>query len=84
MRIRLKLVKVGMNMQDATIADWLKKPGDAFAEGEALYAIETEKVTQDVLATAPGRLIEILVPKASDAKVGQAVCVVETDVDKSE
>jgi pyruvate/2-oxoglutarate dehydrogenase complex dihydrolipoamide acyltransferase (E2) component len=77
MKITLKLIRVGMNMQEATIAKWLKAPGESFAEGDALYAIETEKVTQDVLATGPGTLLEILVPEGQDARVGQAVCVVE-------
>jgi pyruvate/2-oxoglutarate dehydrogenase complex dihydrolipoamide acyltransferase (E2) component len=77
MKITLKLIRVGMNMQEATIAQWLRAPGEAFAEGDPLYAIETEKVTQDVLATAPGTLLEILVPAGQDAKVGQGVCVVE-------
>ena len=77
MKITLKLIRVGMNMQEATIAKWMKAPGESFAEGDALYAIETEKVTQDVLATAPGTLLEILVPSGQDARVGQGICVVE-------
>jgi pyruvate/2-oxoglutarate dehydrogenase complex dihydrolipoamide acyltransferase (E2) component len=80
MKIKLKLIRVGMTMQEATIAEWFKKPGDIFAEGDALYAIETEKVTQDVLATNAGRLNEILVPQGAEAKVGEAVCVIDTDL----
>ena len=77
MKVTLKLVRVGMNMQEATIAQWLKAPGDRFVAGDALYAIETEKVTQDVLATAPGTLVEVLVPAGQEARVGEGVCVVE-------
>jgi pyruvate/2-oxoglutarate dehydrogenase complex dihydrolipoamide acyltransferase (E2) component len=77
MKITLKLVRVGMNMQEATIAQWLKAPGDSFVEGDPLYAIETEKVTQDVLATASGTLLEVLVPAGQEARVGEGVCVVE-------
>ena len=77
MKVTLKLSRVGMNMQEATIAAWLKSPGESFAQGDVLYAFETEKVTQDVLATGPGTLLEILVPAGQDAKVGQGVCVVD-------
>jgi pyruvate/2-oxoglutarate dehydrogenase complex dihydrolipoamide acyltransferase (E2) component len=77
MKITLKLVRVGMNMQEATISQWLKSPGESFVAGDALYAFETEKVTQDVLATGPGTLLEILVPAGADARVGQGVCVVD-------
>ena len=79
MKIKLKLARVGMNMQEATIVEWFKKPGDRFAEGDPLYAYETEKVTQEVEATAPGQLLEILIEAGTDANVGDVVCVVEVD-----
>jgi pyruvate/2-oxoglutarate dehydrogenase complex dihydrolipoamide acyltransferase (E2) component len=79
MRIKLKLVRVGMNMTEATIAQWFKQPGERFAAGEPLYAIETEKVTQDVEATAPGMLVEILAPVGTDVVVGAPVCSVDLE-----
>jgi pyruvate/2-oxoglutarate dehydrogenase complex dihydrolipoamide acyltransferase (E2) component len=79
MRVKLKLIRVGMNMTEATIAQWFKEPGDRFAAGEALYAIETEKVTQDVTATAQGTLVEILAPAGSDVAVGAPVCTVDLE-----
>ena len=66
-----------MSMQEATIVEWLKQPGDVFREGEALYSIETDKVSQEVTATAPGRMVEILVPAGEDAPVGGALCVID-------
>ena len=39
MKITLKLSRVGMNMQEATIAKWHKQVGDTFAKDEALYEI---------------------------------------------
>jgi pyruvate/2-oxoglutarate dehydrogenase complex dihydrolipoamide acyltransferase (E2) component len=80
MRITLKLTRVGMSMQEATIAQWFKKPGDSFEQGEALYAIETDKVTQEVEATARGRLLEVFVDEGEDVEVGGAICVVDVEV----
>lgn len=77
MKMTLKLARVGMNMQEATISAWLKHPGEHFDEGDPLYAIETEKVVQDVLANASGTLLEILVPAGENAAVGDLLCVVE-------
>jgi pyruvate/2-oxoglutarate dehydrogenase complex dihydrolipoamide acyltransferase (E2) component len=79
MRIKLKLVRVGMNMTEATIAQWFKQPGERFVTGEPLYSIETEKVTQDVEATAPGTLVEILAPAGSEVAVGASVCSVDLE-----
>ena len=77
MKVTLKLSRVGMNMQEATIAKWHKKPGDSFQKDEALYEIETEKVTQEVVAPGVGKLLEILVPEGDTAQVNGGVCVVE-------
>jgi pyruvate/2-oxoglutarate dehydrogenase complex dihydrolipoamide acyltransferase (E2) component len=77
MKVTLKLSRVGMNMQEATIAKWHKKPGDSFQKDEALYEIETEKVTQEVVAPGVGKLLEILVPEGESAQVNGGVCVVE-------
>jgi pyruvate/2-oxoglutarate dehydrogenase complex dihydrolipoamide acyltransferase (E2) component len=77
MKINLKLARVGMNMAEATIAKWHKQPGDSFANGEVLYEIETDKVTQEVTAPSDGTLLEILVPAGEIAEVGAAVCSVD-------
>lgn len=80
MKINLKLARVGMNMQEATIVKWHKQPGDSFRAGDELYDIETEKVTQEVEATGDGALLEILVPEGEEAQVGQAVCAVDMEL----
>ncbi|HEY2591238.1 MAG TPA: lipoyl domain-containing protein [Steroidobacteraceae bacterium] len=77
MKVNLKLNRVGMNMQEATIAKWHKRPGEAFKTGDPLYDIETEKVTQEVTASGDGTLVEIFVPAGENAAVGAAVCAVE-------
>jgi len=77
MKIKLKLPRFGMNMEEATVVKWHKQPGDPIKEGDGLYEIETEKVTQVVEATGDGVLVEILVGEDEIAEVGQAVCVVE-------
>jgi pyruvate/2-oxoglutarate dehydrogenase complex dihydrolipoamide acyltransferase (E2) component len=77
MKVDLKLARVGMNMAEATIAKWHKQPGDAFRNGDVLYEIETDKVTQEVTATSDGTLLQILVPAGEIAEVGAAVCSVD-------
>jgi pyruvate/2-oxoglutarate dehydrogenase complex dihydrolipoamide acyltransferase (E2) component len=77
MTVELKLVRVGMNMEEATIAKWYKQVGEVFAEGEPVYSIETDKVTYDVEAPFSGRLLEIKVPEGEVAAVGQAVALAE-------
>ena len=66
-----------MNMEEATIVKWHKGVGESFLEGDAIYDVETDKVTQVVEATGGGTLVEILIPEGEDAQVGDAICVVE-------
>ena len=80
MKVNLKLARIGMNMQEATIVKWHKQAGEEFRKGDILYEIETEKVTQEVEAQGDGRMLEILVPEEQDAKVGQVLCVVDVDL----
>lgn len=66
-----------MNMEEATIVKWHKGVGESFLEGDAIYEVETDKVTQVVEATGGGTLVEILIPEGEDAQVGDEICVVE-------
>jgi len=77
MKVSVKLTRVGMNMEEATITKWHKQPGESFRIGDILYEIETEKITQEVEATGDGKLLEVSVPEGEIAKVGQQICVVD-------
>ena len=77
MKVGLKLSRVGMSMEEATITKWHKRPGEAFRKGEALYDIETEKVTMEVEAPCDGIMIEPNIEVGDNAEVGQVVCTIE-------
>jgi pyruvate/2-oxoglutarate dehydrogenase complex dihydrolipoamide acyltransferase (E2) component len=79
MRVRVKLPKIGMTMEEATVVRFCKQPGEPFSKGDSLYEIETEKISQEVEATGDGVMVEHSVPAGSDVRVGESVCVVETD-----
>jgi 2-oxoglutarate dehydrogenase E2 component (dihydrolipoamide succinyltransferase) len=76
-KTKLKLARVGMNMEAATIVKWHKRPGDSVKAGEALYDFETEKVTQEVPSPADGTLTEIYVQEGETAQVGDQLCLVD-------
>jgi pyruvate/2-oxoglutarate dehydrogenase complex dihydrolipoamide acyltransferase (E2) component len=80
LKVTLKLARIGMSMQVATIAEWLIPAGTGFSQGDPLYAIETDKVTQEVLATGRGRMLEVLVEAGDEVAVGAAVCVIDIDL----
>lgn len=77
MKVVLKMPKLSMNMDEATIVTWHRNVGDVFAAGEILYSVETEKVTSDVEAPCAGTMLEIMVPAGGEAEVGQSVCRID-------
>lgn len=78
MKVRLKLARIGMNMEEGTIVKWHVSAGQAFKTGDILYEVETEKVTNEVEAPGNGTMVEILVGEDEIAEVGQDVCIVES------
>jgi pyruvate/2-oxoglutarate dehydrogenase complex dihydrolipoamide acyltransferase (E2) component len=65
-------------MEEATIVRFCRQPGEAFSKGDPLYEIETEKISQEFVATGDGVMVEHAVPEGTDVRVGELVCVVET------
>jgi pyruvate/2-oxoglutarate dehydrogenase complex dihydrolipoamide acyltransferase (E2) component len=78
MRVRVKLPKLGMTMEEATIVRFCRQPGEAFRKGDPLYEIETDKISQEIEATQDGVMVEHAAPEGGDIGVGEPVCVVET------
>ena len=70
----LKLPRMGMNVEEGTIVEWHKKPGEKFIAGEALYSIETDKTTAEVEAPCDGILEAINVNVGDDVSVGDDIC----------
>jgi pyruvate/2-oxoglutarate dehydrogenase complex dihydrolipoamide acyltransferase (E2) component len=50
------LPKIGFSMNEATLAEWMVADGAAVSEGQALYAIESDKSTQEIESPASGTL----------------------------
>jgi pyruvate dehydrogenase E2 component (dihydrolipoamide acetyltransferase) len=63
-------------METGTIVRWLKSEGDQVEKGEALYELDTEKVTQEVEADKSGVLLKILAQEGEEIDVGKAIAVI--------
>ena len=75
MAVEIKLPRLGQGMESGTIVRWLKSEGEAVAKGEALYELDTDKVTQEVEADAEGTLLKIVVAEG-EVEVGMTVAVI--------
>jgi 2-oxoglutarate dehydrogenase E2 component (dihydrolipoamide succinyltransferase) len=70
MGVEIKVPVLGESVTEATVARWLKKPGEAVAADEAVVELETDKVTLEVNATQAGTLAEIVVNEGDTVTVG--------------
>lgn len=52
----LTLPKLGFSMTEGELSEWLVADGDQVVEGQAIYALESEKSTQEVEAPAAGTI----------------------------
>lgn len=57
--MRLRLPKIGMEMTEATLSEWLVADGSRVEAGAPIYCIETEKVEHEVEAPVAGTLRQL-------------------------
>ncbi len=69
----LTMPKLSDSMADAVIVRWLKSAGEAFARGEGLIEVETDKATVIYEAEWDGTLDSILVPEGATVAVGETI-----------
>lgn len=79
--IQIILPKMGESVMEATITNWLKKPGDKIEKDELFVTIGTDKVDSDLPSEYEGILKEILVQEGEEAKVGHPIAIMEVSAD---
>jgi pyruvate dehydrogenase E2 component (dihydrolipoamide acetyltransferase) len=69
----LTMPKLSDSMADAVIIRWLKSPGEAFARGDALIEVETDKATVVYEAESDGTIGSILAPEGATVAIGAPI-----------
>ena len=70
MAIEIQVPQLGESISEATVARWMKQPGEAVAADEPLVELETDKVTVEVPAPRSGVLEAILAAEGEEVEVG--------------
>ncbi|WP_144299870.1 2-oxoglutarate dehydrogenase complex dihydrolipoyllysine-residue succinyltransferase [Elioraea rosea] len=70
MSVEIKVPALGESVTSATVARWMKKPGEAVAADEPIVELETDKVTVEVPAPAAGTIEAIAADEGSEVEVG--------------
>lgn len=71
------LPKMGQSITEATIIQWHVAENESFEEGDVLLEVATDKVDNEVVAPAAGKLIKKLEQEEAVVPVEEAIAVVQ-------
>jgi 2-oxoglutarate dehydrogenase E2 component (dihydrolipoamide succinyltransferase) len=70
MAYEIRVPALGESIVEATVARWIKQPGDAVAIGEPVVELETDKVNLEVAADEAGVLDSITKAEGDQVEIG--------------
>lgn len=79
MKVRVKVPKLGLTIEEVTLASWDKAVGDKVAADEILATVEADKANYEIVAPVAGLLIEQSAAVDDTIEVGGLVGIIESD-----
>jgi 2-oxoglutarate dehydrogenase E2 component (dihydrolipoamide succinyltransferase) len=79
MSIEVKVPAVGESITSGVISAWHKYTGDVVSDGEALFTLETDKISTEIPANGTGQL-QVQVEAGQEVKIGQVVALLDENV----
>ena len=78
MATEVKVPTLGESITEATLGEWLKKPGDAVAADEPIASLETDKVSVEVPSPVAGTMGDYSVQVGDTVEVGAVIASIES------
>jgi 2-oxoglutarate dehydrogenase E2 component (dihydrolipoamide succinyltransferase) len=76
MSVEVKIPAVGESIESGVVSVWHKKSGDFVNAGDALFTLETDKVSTEIVAEKAG-VLETNVPEGQEVKIGEVVATID-------
>src|SRR4051794_41636602 len=76
MTAEIRVPTLGESVTEATVAKWLKQPGDRVERDEPIVELETDKVTVEVPAPQAGVIGAIQAEEGSNVPVGAVLGII--------
>lgn len=80
MATEVQVPTLGESVTEATIGEWLKKPGDPVKLDEPIASLETDKVAVEVPAPVSGVMGQHLAKEGDTVNVGAVIATIEDSV----
>src|SRR5215831_18625816 len=76
MNTEVTVPPVGESITSGVVSVWHKKSGEVVKAGDALFTLETDKVSTEITADKDG-ILRTRVPEGAEVKIGEVVAVIE-------
>src|SRR5689334_23846245 len=76
MAVDVKIPAVGESISSGVVSVWHKKSGDFVNAGDALFTLETDKVSTEIAAETSG-VLDALVREGQEVKIGEVVATID-------
>jgi 2-oxoglutarate dehydrogenase E2 component (dihydrolipoamide succinyltransferase) len=76
MSLEVKIPAVGESITSGVVSVWHKKSGDHVNAGDALFTLETDKVSTEIVAEKSG-VLKTLAAEGQEVKIGEVVATIE-------
>ncbi|MHB8139942.1 MAG: biotin/lipoyl-containing protein [Vulcanimicrobiaceae bacterium] len=77
MATTITMPQLGETVTEGTVAQWLKKPGDAVEKYEAFVEVSTDKVNAEVPSPVTGTIRELLVKEGDTVAIGTPIAMID-------
>lgn len=72
----IQMPKLGFDMAEGTLVNWLKQEGETINKGDVLAEIETDKATVEIEASASGTILKLLAAPGDALPVGATIAYI--------
>jgi 2-oxoglutarate dehydrogenase E2 component (dihydrolipoamide succinyltransferase) len=79
MSIEVKVPPVGESISSGVVSVWHRKSGDFVNAGDALFTLETDKVSTEIVAEKAG-VLETKAAEGQEVKIGEVVATSMTQI----
>ena len=76
MSVEIKIPAVGESITSGIVSVWHKKSGDFVNAGDALFTLETDKVSTEIAAETAG-VLDTIVSEGQEVKIGEVVATID-------
>src|SRR4029453_1398463 len=76
MAVEVKIPAVGESITSGVVSVWHKKSGDFVNAGDALFTLETEKVSTEIAAETAG-VLDTIANEGQEVKIGEVVATID-------